>query len=93
MVGDFFCAGTESLEQELDNTIVIVIPMVLEIGISDSFLWGTGQGQRHALSSNSGHAPRFARCPEPFRASPPDNILVLRQSKARDKNKLIPNNI
>lgn len=39
MVGDFFCDGTEFLEQELDNTIVIVIPMVLEIGISDSFLW------------------------------------------------------
>ena len=50
MVGDFFCDGTESLEQELDNTIVIVIPMVLEIGISDSFFVGTGQGQRHALS-------------------------------------------
>jgi hypothetical protein len=83
MVGDFFCDGTESLEQELDNTIVIVIPVVLEIGISDSFLWaqgkGTGQGQRHALSSNSGHAPRFARCPEPFCASHPNNILVLRQ--------------
>jgi hypothetical protein len=79
MVGDFFCDGTESLEQELDNTITIVIPMVLEMDISDLFLWaqrkGTAQGQRHALSSNSGHAPRFARCPEPFCASHPDKYI------------------
>ena len=85
MVGDFFCAGTESLEQELDNTMGIVIPMVLEIGISDLF-WGahrkgTSQGHRHALSSNLGHAPRFARCPEPFCASHPDNIILDSQKK------------